>query len=228
MAACPDTITILPNPASMYAVMANASMVMSNMTVIPENGFVYNQHYGNNWRIEADGGGFTATFSVAQAGPYRLRVRHATSFSQSCPNQGYAPVTIQLNGTNVVSQYDVAAHHANSYWYENDYWLVQAAAGLNTLEWMADDLCTHYWIQRVELMPVDPPRINSIQRTSGGQVQLFISAPAGTTNAIEVSTNLTTWSGVTNLVSGTTTLTWQDEAPPPGNCRFYRVLTLGW
>jgi formylglycine-generating enzyme required for sulfatase activity len=51
--------------------------------------------------------------------------------------------------------------------------------------------------------------------------QLDLNAPLGTTNALEVSTNLSAWQDLTTLVFTTTNLTWLDLYPRNG--AFYRL-----
>ncbi|MBP9901458.1 MAG: hypothetical protein IT579_07830 [Verrucomicrobia subdivision 3 bacterium] len=227
-----DNVTVatnrltLPPPASIYSVFANSSLVTSNMSISPGANFAYNAYYGNCWRIFQPDGGFSGTFTAPQAGAYTLRVRHGTSFSQSCPNNGYAPMNIYINGTNLVADYDVAANHA-SYWFENETWTIQANEGENTLEWVAGNLCTHYWIQRIELKAVPmQPRIDSIIRMGAGQIQLMITGQAGRTNVVEVSADLSNWLAVTNIFNETGGLSWLAAAPPVGSNRFYRLRQL--
>lgn len=52
--------------------------------------------------------------------------------------------------------------------------------------------------------------------------QLQLTAPQGSTNALEVSTNLTTWQDVTTLVFTTTNLLWVDIYPR-GSAAYYRM-----
>jgi hypothetical protein len=216
----------VPSSASIYAVFANSSIVASNLNISPGGSFAYNTFYGNCWRLIQPGGGFSGRFLAPQAGPYTLRVRHATSSSSSCPNNGYAPVNIIVNGTSLVTDYDVAANHA-SYWFEDDTWTIQANQGENTLEWVAGNLCTHYWLQRVELKALAaPPHIDAIIPIGVGQIQLMISGQAGRTNVVEVSAELRHWTDLTNLFNETGTLLWLDAAAPTGTNRFYRLRQL--
>ena len=215
-----------PPPASIYAVFANSVIASTNLNIAPSGNFAYNSFYGNCWRLTQPGGGFTGMFMAPQAAAYTLRVRHATSSSSTCPNNGYAPVSIFVNGTNLVADYDVAASHA-SYWFEEDAWTIQANQGENTLEWVAGSLCTHYWLQRVELTALPtPPRIDAIISMGAGQMQLMISGQAGRTNVVEVSAELTHWTALTNLFNETGTLSWLDAAAPTGTNRFYRLRQL--
>ena len=52
--------------------------------------------------------------------------------------------------------------------------------------------------------------------------QLRLTAPLGTTNALEVSTNLTAWEDIATLVFTTTNKTWLDLYPR-GNGAYYRL-----
>ncbi len=212
-------------PGPYHINFANSSIITSNMNCYPGPNFAFNGYYGNNWRFLAPAAGFTATFTPPQAGPYSLKVRHATSSSSSCPNNGFAPITINLNGTAVVTNYDVAANHA-SYWYQDDTWLIDAQEGENTLVWVAGELCTHYWIQRIDLAPIpQPPMIISFQRDALGQAHLEITGQSGRTNVVEFSEDLLTWSAATNLYNANGTLLWTSPVTGSG-CGFYRVLEL--
>jgi hypothetical protein len=131
----------------------------------------------------------------------------------------FVRVTILLNGTAVVT------NHA-SYWYENDTWIIGTQEGENTLEWVAGELCTHHWIQRIDLTPIDPqPVISSFHRNAAGEMQLEITAQPGRTNVIEFSEDLRNWSVMTNLLNQTGTLLWTRPVTASGS-GFYRVLEL--
>lgn len=214
----------VPPIGSIYSVFANSSLASSNMAIYPGTNFQYNV-YGNSWRITNPGGGFTGTFTVPSTGVYNLRVRHGTSASASCPNGGYAPVNILINGANVATNYDPNAAH-NFLWYTNDTWTIQASAGRNTLEWVAGPLCTHYWIQRIEITPVPPPPvISAYRKLLAGVMSLQITGQPGRTNVIETSDDMQSWAPVTNLYNATGILEW--FTPPLTNARaFYRVVEL--
>jgi hypothetical protein len=226
-----DNVTVATNrltvPAigSIYAVFANSSLAASNMTIYPGGYFEYNLYYGNSWRITRAGEGFTGTFTAPQAGAYKLRVRHGTSSSGSCLNNGYAPVSVIVNGTSVVSDYDVNANH-NILWFTNDTWTVQANAGENTLQWVAGALCTHYWIQRIEITAMAPPPIiSAFHKHLVGVMSLQITGQPGRTNVIEASEDMQSWTPVTNLHNATGVLEW--ITPPLTNARaFYRIVEL--
>jgi len=66
----------------------------------------------------------------------------------TCPNNGYSPVTILLNSRAVVSNYDPNSNHQSTRMV-TDQWIVFADAGANTLQWIAGNLCTNYWIQSI-------------------------------------------------------------------------------
>jgi hypothetical protein len=217
-------LTVSPLTASIYAVFANSEMAVSNMSVTPGYAFQYNSVYGNNWRIVTTNGGFTSTFTVPAAGEYRLKVRHLTSSAPSCPGGGYSPVTILLNGISVVTNFDAALAHGGSHGYETDSWMITAQEGDNTLEWRAGELCTHYWLQRIEITRA--LKFTAISRQQGGVIHLMLTGEPGRTNAIEVSTNLVDWTCQTNLFSPTGTVQWDDAPPAGSNRRFYRALGL--
>ena len=81
-----------------------------------------------------------------------MRVTHLSSGSAGCPGGGYSPVTIKVRGNTVVADYDPAENHGGSHGMVTDTWNVALQAGNNSLQWIAGDLCTHYWIQRIEVV----------------------------------------------------------------------------
>ena len=92
------------------------------------------------------------------------------------------------------------------------------------LEWVAGDLCTHYWLQRIEITRV--LKFAAVTPLPGGVIQLTLTGEPGHTNAIEVSTNLVDWTWHTNLFNPKGTVQW-DDTPPAGSTRqFYRALAL--
>lgn len=217
-------LTVSPLAASAYEVFANSEIVVSNMTVTPGYAFQYNAVYGNNWRILTTNGGFTSAFSVPAAGEYNLKVRHLTSSATNCPGNGYSPVTILVNGVPIVTNFDVGLAHGGSHGYETDSWTITAYEGDNTLEWIAGDQCTHYWLQRIEITRA--LRFTAVTRLPGGAIQLMLSGEPGHTNAVEVSTNLVHWTPHTNLLNSTGNVQWNDSPPAGINRRFYRALAL--
>jgi len=125
-----------------------------NMSIEPGEQCSYVPFY-ETWIIGALDGGFTGTFNCPTSGQYELRVTHQTSASESCPGGGYAPVTISVNGLTVVSNYDPAENHGGTHGSVTDSWTINANAGSNTFEWIANNLCTNYWIQKIEIIFLD-------------------------------------------------------------------------
>jgi len=126
-------------------------ILTSDLTVAPNSYFAYDWYYEDHWLIYGSGGGFTATFNSPADRQFELVVRHLSSASAGCPGGGYSPVTIKLNGDNIVSCYDPAENHGGTHGFVTDTWLIPVTAGTNTLEWIACDLCTNYWIQGIEI-----------------------------------------------------------------------------
>ncbi len=123
----------------------------NNMNVTDSNNFAYNLTYEDNWLIGVPAGDFTVTFESSTADDMELVVRHLSSAFAECQGGGYSPVTISLNGTPIVSNYDPAENHGGSHGFVTDIWPISVNAGTNTLEWIADSLCTNYWIQGIEI-----------------------------------------------------------------------------
>ena len=137
--------------ASPWADFTGQTIQTSDMTITPASSFYYNTTYGDSWRILSSGGGFTGSFTVSSSGQYTLQVTHLSSASSGAPGGGYSPVTIRVNGSTVVSNYDPAENHGGSHGMVTDTWAINANAGSNTIQWTAGNLYTHYWIQRIEL-----------------------------------------------------------------------------
>lgn len=123
--------------------------ISGTIAVFVGSNFRWNDFY-QIWRIEGDGGGFSGDFNLPTGGTYQLVVDHTTSAAGSCPGGGYSPVTIRVNGTVVANCWDPAENNAGSHGSVIDEWPVNLSAGVNTIEWTACDLCTHYWIRRIE------------------------------------------------------------------------------
>ncbi|HTV27873.1 MAG TPA: S8 family serine peptidase, partial [Xanthobacteraceae bacterium] len=109
------------------------------------------------WRFVAPHARLTMSFNSAQANkPMKLVLYHCTS--SIWPRAGYSPVTIALNGTVVVSNFDVARNHRGSRDYAWDSLPIRSSAvkrGTNTLTIETQPgMVTHYWLRSVRLQPV--------------------------------------------------------------------------
>lgn len=153
-----DDIVFYPQAANSevcsWAELRAYKILGEDMNIVPgaECGYVPNYE---TWIIGALDGGFTGTFNCPTSGQYELRVTHQTSASAGCPGGGYAPVTISVNGSTIVSNYDPAENHGGTHGSVTDSWTINANAGSNTFEWTANDLCTNYWIQKIEVVFID-------------------------------------------------------------------------
>ena len=124
----------------------------NTMSITPGSWFNFSAFY-NIWRIEAEGGGFAGTFTASTSGTHTLKVTHCTAYSEMVPGNGLSPVTIHVNGSVVVTNYDPAAHHGSHSWV-TDSWEITPNVGNNTLSWTAEYIYTHYWIQKIEITEV--------------------------------------------------------------------------
>ena len=90
---------------------------------------------------------FTTTTPVD--GQVVLRLVHLTSGVPTCPNGGYAPVDLSINGAVVLNDFDVAENHGGSHSYENDVWLIGGLPADTFVFRIALDshACSNYWIQ---------------------------------------------------------------------------------
>ena len=85
-----------------------------------------------------------------------LYLYHLTSADSSCPNGGYSPVDIDINGINLRDNFDVAANHGGTHGWVQDEWTVQwygLHRGDNEVRITAQNgMCTHYWLQVFRLI----------------------------------------------------------------------------
>jgi hypothetical protein len=114
------------------------------------DGLCWNDYY-HVWRLESPGASFGIDVYAPEAGPSNLIITHLSSSSDSCPGGGYSPVTINVNGVPLVVDYDVAENHGNTHGWVTEAFPVYLACGRNRLVWTAGALCTHYWIQNIQV-----------------------------------------------------------------------------
>ncbi len=129
----------------------NAGPNTNTMSITPGSDFDFSSSY-EIWRIEQDGGGFTGTFTASSTGNHTLKVTHLSAYSAMVPGNGRSPVTIRVNGSIVVADYDPASNHGGSHDWVTDSWTITPNDGDNTLSWTAGNLYTHYWIQKIEII----------------------------------------------------------------------------
>ena len=114
----------------------------------------YNSNYGSSWVFDYPGQSRVQVSKIVCPGvpgqTVTLRMRHLTSYSAQVRGNGYAPITIWVNGVSLVTGYDVAEHHEGSHGMETDVWDItrQLVTGNNTVEVTFDaDARTNYWLQ---------------------------------------------------------------------------------
>ena len=93
------------------------------------------------------------SFVPRSTGRYTLTVTHLTSADSGSPGGGYSPVTIAVNGTNLVACYDPASHHGGTHGFVTDSWSFDATAGVQaSITWsLCGDWYTFYWIQQLAI-----------------------------------------------------------------------------
>lgn len=113
---------------------------------ISSRGTDKNPHYKRSMRFLKPGAMLQANFLVGGAPDHaRLTVVHLSSYSKSCPGDGYSPVTIFVNDRPVVED-----HSPPSHGYIQESWDISSllkARAINTIRFEAGDMCTHYWLQ---------------------------------------------------------------------------------
>jgi hypothetical protein len=195
-------LTVLPLTNTHYVIFADYNPTTSKMEFTPEGGFGYNAYYGNNWRLTSPGAAFSVTFSSPVAGECEMLAHHLTSSSASCQGDGYAPVSIYANGVPIVTDFDVAVAHNGTHGYAEDTWKINVVEGLNTIRWVAGSLCTHYWLQRIELSPVVVPlKFKAIRPDGYGGLVISLVGPTGGTCIVEASTDMKSWSEMARITN---------------------------
>lgn len=64
--------------------------------------------------------------------------------------------------------------------YITNTWRFPAVPGESLLDWIATDLCTHYWLQRIEIQPASPKlRLDVPGKIQAGRLRLVLHARSG-------------------------------------------------
>ncbi len=111
-----------------------------------------NPPYESSLRLLAPGAMLKVTISFDRTPANAiLRIQHLSSHYSDCPNGGYSPVTIEIQSSagnsTVVRNYAPPARD-----FTTDSWDVSGRIGERTvIRITAGDLCTHYWIQSLEV-----------------------------------------------------------------------------
>lgn len=216
---------VTPPGHGIYADFSRSEIATGSMSLTPSEWSIYHCYAGGCWvALRPNYPVFYAVFSAPEAGDYWLNVRHLSSAASDCPFGGYSPVSVYVNGAPVVEDWDVAENHGGTHGYGLDSWLITAQAGENILEWRAGDLCTIYWIQRLEIVPTEAPvRLAAPVRLPSGAVELALTGARGRGAAIEESADFQTWTTLTNIALATGSVVLRDDTAASGGQRFYRA-----
>jgi hypothetical protein len=185
-------VTVLPVTSSNYQFFTQPVPITLGFQMVSNNSFSYNSTYGNSWIFNSLNSGFTDQFTMSNPGTVRLHVRHLSSLSSSCSGQGYSPVSIFCNGVPVVTNYDPALNHGGVHTFVDDFWTINVQAGTNTLQWQANQLCSRYWIQMLEILPASVS-FTSINFVRPNVVTFGIQGTTTNVSHLESSTNLVDW-----------------------------------
>ena len=158
-----------------------AQRTEGNITLTHNAGCSYNSYYQNSWRLAGEGASFTVSFDVAGLdGDVDLVLRHLTSYCQDCPNEGYSPVTIAVNGVAIEQCYDPAENHDLTHGFVTDRWGISDYLhfGRNTVSLTRCKGCTNYWIQSLYVGSSEPSCatcefpawLESVEATEGIQI----------------------------------------------------------
>ena len=75
-----------------------------------------------------------------------------------------------------------------------------------------------------QLTVIPPIQYGPLAVVNGGAFQFSFTGTAGIQYVIQSSTNLTTWTTLTNVTDTANPVTFTDSNSPPQSLRFYRVL----
>jgi hypothetical protein len=92
----------------------------------------------------------------------------------------------------------------------------------NSTDWAASIL---QWRAIIDSVQAPPPQLTGVSR-AGGVFQFTFPGQRGRTNRVEVTSDLHTWSGVTNVYGTNAPITFREASPAAPGSRFYRVRRL--
>jgi len=117
------------------------------MTLKACNGCDKNPHYKQSLRLLGAESVLSLEATLSKSKYVVLELTHLSSASGSCPNGGYSPVTIRINGVNLVQRFSPKEH---SYTVDTFDITNLVKNGRNTITFTADrDMCTHYWLKNL-------------------------------------------------------------------------------
>lgn len=147
--------------------------------------------------------------------------------SVECPGNGYSPVSILVTGVSIVQDFDPALAHEGTHGYTEDIWKIEVVEGPNTIQWISGQLCTHYWIQRLELSPARAQfRFQSIRPDGNGGHLLSAVGQPGSVCILEASTNMVLWSEVTRSFNASGSVEFSVGIAPGEPKRFFRAVQV--
>jgi hypothetical protein len=104
-----------------------------------------NPHYKKSLRLLREGARLTLEATAARSKYVVLELKHLSSGAASCPNGGYSPVTIEVNGRSVAQAFSPAEHSFTVDTFDiTD--AIQDGKNIITIT-AARGTCTHYWLQ---------------------------------------------------------------------------------
>ncbi len=159
--------------AGFSADFSRSEISTSGACAVSRNYAAYNSSYGSSWVLYRPGeSSIQVDFDIPSnvlVGGASVTITHLTSYSQDARGNGYAPVTLAMNGQRFATEYDVAEHHDGSHGFETDRWgNLSVAQGRNTLSISyCGDAETHYWIQSIRIEVTERPPSGVIGPASG-------------------------------------------------------------
>jgi len=92
-------------------------------------------------------------FDVPSGSGTRLTITHRSAYAPGCQGQGFAPVTITVNGTSIAQSYAPSAAGFSPNAFTTDTWEVSrwVTPGRNLIRITAGQLCSVYEIKRIEV-----------------------------------------------------------------------------
>lgn len=134
--------------------------VISNCFNFEAKGCDRNPHYGGKMRFLGEGATMQADFFVL-SGYYnkvKIRLKHLSARSDNARYGGYAPVTLKANDRVIFTEKSPRNHTPE--WETFD--ITEAVkSGKNELAIAANEIQTHYWLERFEVVLYPPENPNN-------------------------------------------------------------------
>ena len=108
-----------------------------------------NPHYKKSLRFLIENAYLYAEFDINENyDEVEITLEHLSSYAEAAKNNGYSPITVQINGQNVISNYSPENHG-----YKTEIFNITSTVqvGKNTIKIIANKIQTHYWLRKFNI-----------------------------------------------------------------------------